>query len=315
MELQPLVSIIIATYNSSKYVSETMESALAQTYRNIEIIITDDCSTDDTVALCRAWIEEHKDKGISLKLVETEKNTGVTGNANRGFAASHGEWIKFIAGDDILAPTAIEAYVEYVSIHPDVRHLFANAVHFTGDVSQLDINKPDKVSQYMYRDEVTAKDQYKIISKTFFGSGPTYFIHADTFRQLGCFDERFPMQEDYPFFIKMIGKGYKLMYLDHVTVYKRVVPTSIQYDKNANDIFPKNKVRMIMDWKYQYKMEALNPLWRCFLKYSLCIQQRIIKLGNSKRSWRCRMLYLVYKITDPFVWCDRWLAWKEKHDN
>lgn len=310
MELQPLVSIIIATYNSSKYVSETMDSALAQTYRNIEIIITDDCSTDDTVSLCRAWIEEHKDKGISLKLVETGKNTGVTGNANRGFAASHGEWIKFIAGDDILAPTAIEAYVNYVIKHPEVRHLRACAVHFSGPFTDADLNKHDRISLYMYREEVTAKDQYKVITKTFFGSGPTYFINADAFRSVGCFDERFPMQEDYPLFIKMIGKGYKLMYLDHVTVYKRVVPTSIQYDKNANDIFPKNKVRMIMDWKYQYKMEALNPFWKLLLKYSLWIQQAIIKSGNSNKILKCRVFYFIYKVTDPFVWCDRWLASK-----
>lgn len=309
---KPLVSIIIATYNSSEYVLETLESALSQSYSNIEIIVTDDCSTDNTVNICSEWITSHQDMGRDLKIVTSEKNTGVSGNANRGFAASRGEWIKFIAGDDILAPLAIEKYVEYVQRHQEVRHLRACAVHFSGPFSEADLEKRDRISPFMYRDEVTAEDQYKVITKTFFGSGPTYFIHADTFRSVGCFDERFHMQEDYPLFIKMIGRGYKLMYMDFVTVYKRVVATSIQYDKNDNDIFPKNKVRMIMDWKYQYKMEVLNPFWKLLLRYSLWIQQNIIKLGNSKKSLACKTLYYIYKVTDPFVWCDRWLAHKNK---
>lgn len=312
MKTTPLVSIIVATYNSSKYVLETLNSAISQTYKNIEIIITDDCSTDNTVQICSQWIENNRSAGIPIKLVLSKKNTGVSGNGNRGFMSSHGEWIKFIAGDDILAPTAIDAYIKYVIANQHVKHLIACAIHFNGTLKDSDLKNPDKISQYMYRDKVTARDQYKVITKTFFGSGPTYFVHADTFRSVGCFDERFPMQEDYPLFIKIIGRGHKLMYLDHVTVYKRIVQSSIQYDRNPNDIFPKNKVRMIINWKYQYKYEALGPLWRMLLKYSLYIQQHIILFGNSNKIWKCRILYLIYKITDPFIWCDRNLALHNK---
>lgn len=309
---KPLVSIIIVTYNSSEYVLDTLDSAISQTYSNIEIIVADDCSTDNTVNICCEWITSHQDMGRDLKIVTSEKNTGVSGNANRGFAASRGEWIKFIAGDDILAPSAIEAYIDFIQRHQEVRHLRACAVHFSGSFSEADLKKHDRISTFMYRDDVTAKDQYKIITKTFFGSGPTYFIHAGTFRSIGCFDERFQMQEDYPLFIKMIGHGYKMEYLDHITVYKRIVPTSIQYDKNENDIFPKNKVRMIRDWRYEYKMEALSPLWRMFLRYSLWIQNAIIKNGNTYNSLKCRILNIIDKITNPFIWCDRWLARKNR---
>ena len=61
-EGNPLVSIIVITYNSSKYVLETLESAKAQTYQNIELIVTDDCSNDNTVEICRKWIEENKER-------------------------------------------------------------------------------------------------------------------------------------------------------------------------------------------------------------------------------------------------------------
>ena len=103
-----------------------------------------------------------------------------------------------------------------------------------------------------------------------------------------------------------------MMYLDHVTVYKRIVPTSIQYDRKSDDIFPKNRVRMVMDWKFQYKKEALGPIWRMLLKYSLWMQKRIISMGNSNKLWKCRVLFFIFKYTDPFAWCERRLAHNEK---
>jgi len=312
MEYQPLVSIIIITYNSSKWVLETLNSALVQTYQNTEIIITDDCSTDDTVAVCKKWIEKHSTLKKVIRLVEAKKNTGTTGNHQRGFDVACGEWVKCIAGDDILAPTAIESYVEYINTHTDVRHLRACAVHFTGDFKDADLTRHDKISQFMYHDGVTARDQFKVITKTFFGSGPTYFYKAEALREIGGYDERFPMQEDYPMFIKMIGKGYKMMYMDKVTVYKRVVPTSIQYDTEDGAIFPKNKVRMIRDWRYEYKMEQLGSIWRIFLRYSLWLQNAIINAGNNYKSPKCRFLNVIDKLTDPFIWCDRWLAHKNR---
>lgn len=308
----PLVTVIVITYNSSEYVIETLESIFYQSYHNIEIIITDDCSQDNTVDVCRKWIDKHNNLGKKIKIVEAPQNTGVSGNCNRGLRASKGEWIKVIAGDDMLAPDAIEAFVNYVVSHPGVKHLRGGAVHFTGKLTDDDLRNPDKISQFYYREEMTARDQYKIISKVFFGSGPAYFIKADALKEVGGYDERFYMQEDYPLFIKMIGKGYKMMFLDHVVVYKRIVPTSLQYDKTKGDIFSKNRVRAIMEWKYEYKREALSKLWRILLIYSLWIQRCIIKAGNSYNNYKCRILYLIFTCTDPFVWYGRYISYKCK---
>ena len=102
LEKQPLVSIIVITYNSSKYVLETLESAKAQTYQNIELIVSDDCSIDNTVEICREWIENNKERFVRTELITAEKNTGIPANCNRGVKAAQGEWVKLIAGDDIL---------------------------------------------------------------------------------------------------------------------------------------------------------------------------------------------------------------------
>ncbi len=308
----PLVSIRVSTYNSSKYVLETLNSVFNQTYPNTEIIVSDDCSTDDTVEVCRQWIEGHSNSGKRIVLVESQSNTGVSGNCNRGLNACRGEWIKGIAGDDILAPTAIEDYISFVFLHPDVRHLVAKAVHFKGEFKDADLSNPVTYSCFIYRDEVTAKYQYDVIRKVFFGSGPTYFAKAEAIRQVGGYDERFPMQEDYPLFIKMIGNGYKMMCLDKVTVYKRIVETSLQYDKLKDAIFTKNHVRMVVDYKYQYRKEVLSWIWRMLQNYSLWIQRKVIDSGNSYNSLASKRWYKIYKLTDPFVWYARWFEYRKK---
>ncbi len=102
MNQEPLISIVVVTYNSAKYVLETLESAKSQTYQNIELIVTDDYSTDDTVAICQKWLNKNKARFVRSQLVTSEKNTGIPANLNRGIKASKGEFIKPIAGDDTM---------------------------------------------------------------------------------------------------------------------------------------------------------------------------------------------------------------------
>ena len=90
MKENDLVSIVVITYNSSKYVLETLESAKAQTYQNIELIITDDCSTDNTVAVCKEWLEKNEDRFVKAELVTSPCNTGVPANLNRGVKKAQG---------------------------------------------------------------------------------------------------------------------------------------------------------------------------------------------------------------------------------
>ena len=105
-----LVSVAVVTYNSSKTVVETLDSIANQTYPDLELIVSVDCSTDNTVEICREWIEAHKERFVRTELLTVEKNTGVSANMNRGADACQGEWVKDIAGDDVLLPECIDIY-------------------------------------------------------------------------------------------------------------------------------------------------------------------------------------------------------------
>ena len=92
----PLVSVVVITYNSAQYVLETLNSIKEQSYSNIELIISDDCSKDKTVEICRDWLAKNKEKFVRTELITVEKNTGTSANINRGIKASKGKWIKSI---------------------------------------------------------------------------------------------------------------------------------------------------------------------------------------------------------------------------
>jgi alpha-1,3-rhamnosyltransferase len=125
-----LVSIVIITYNSAKYVLETLESVKAQTYEKIELVISDDCSTDDTVEVCQRWIEENKDRFIATKIVTVAKNTGVAPNCNRGVRASKGEWLKLCAGDDLLLPECIQDNLQFSIRYKHIKIFISNMIVF-----------------------------------------------------------------------------------------------------------------------------------------------------------------------------------------
>lgn len=101
--LTPKISIVVVTYNSGKYVTETLDSIASQSYTGeIQLIVSDDCSQDDTVLICKNWLRDHKDRFPDATIISSTSNTGISGNYNRALKEVNGLWVKYIAGDDIL---------------------------------------------------------------------------------------------------------------------------------------------------------------------------------------------------------------------
>ena len=126
----PLVSVAVITYNSAKTVVETLESIKSQYYENIELIISDDHSFDNTVSICKEWLQLNSSRFSRIVLLESENNTGISANCNRAETTCNGEWIKIIAGDDLLLPNCISDYISFVSSNPDTVIVFSKCVCF-----------------------------------------------------------------------------------------------------------------------------------------------------------------------------------------
>lgn len=107
----PLVSIIMPTYNSSDYIIDSIQSVIEQTYTNWELLITDDCSTDDTVEIIESIASyEHR-----VKLYKSEINLGAGESRNNSISEARGKYIAFLDSDDIWLPEKLTKQVEFAS--------------------------------------------------------------------------------------------------------------------------------------------------------------------------------------------------------
>jgi glycosyltransferase involved in cell wall biosynthesis len=247
----PIVTIIVITYNSSKYILETLESSKNQSYKNIELIISDDGSTDDTVELCEEWVSKNRFKFVNVAIIRAIKNSGIPGNCNRGVKASKGEWIKLIAGDDILCPSCIEEYVKFSSNSKESfyfsRFLLINEL---GNV--IDDTSKSYVLNLDFFTKDPAKQYVDLIFERYLVPTPTSFVRKKTLLDLGAFDEEIPLCEDYPLWLRATKSGSKLVFLDRELVQYRIYPESVSkmpgvlYKESLKKIFFKYRFKMLV---------------------------------------------------------------------
>src|SRR5260370_31743679 len=114
MTHDPLVSIVLPTYNGSRYLAESIQSCIDQTYLNWELIIVDDASTDDTPAIIDRYVSH--DPRISS--VRHDANRRIPGGLKTGFARSRGEYLTWTSDDNLYEPDALERMVRYLDAEP-----------------------------------------------------------------------------------------------------------------------------------------------------------------------------------------------------
>jgi len=265
MEYQPLISVIVLTYNSSPFVLETLESVKEQTYGNIELIITDDGSRDDTVGLCRNWLNANKDFFVSGKLLESKDNKGLVQNCNNGLEVSGGDWIKLIAGDDILMDICIEDNVRYISKHKDACVVFSGML-------KIDDNS-DPVGDYPFPAGFFAGNtRLKLVKLLHYCclQAPSAFFNSAILREVGGFDPAYPMMEDFPMWVKLLTLNYDFGFFEKRTVCYRVHGGSISGGRKLNPLY----VRSCMDFNRDIRLplaKKLSPALYRILKVDVAI--------------------------------------------
>ncbi len=285
---KPLVSIIVITYNSSKYVLETLESAKAQTYENIELIISDDASQDNTVEICRQWLDNNNQHFVRTKLITAYKNSGIPANCNRGLIAASGEWVKLIAGDDLLKKECVIEFVNFCSQNLSARFIASN----------VDVLINDKIISRILIDPFlingNSVHQLKMLCRFhFFLPGPSMFYHRETYLSLGGYDERFRLIEDYPMIFKVLRADFKFYHLGKELVIYREHEESIS----------RGATNKLADTFCDFFNLETHP----FLKDNFKILHRHFRLDSElikfKRFTIAHFLVSTkIRLTDPFYW-------------
>ena len=249
----PLVSITVISYNSSAFIVETLESIKKQTYQNLELIISDDCSTDDTVSICKNWLEENKTRFSRVCLIESEKNRGIPGNCNTGWQKTKGEWIKLIAGDDLLLPTCIETNLAYVHSHKDAKVIFSEAIKIDENSQPLPTetnfynNELPNWRHYFFNQ--SNQRQLKLYARDpIFLINPSLFVDRSLLEKIGGFDEHLRIFEDVVLILKLLRAGYPIHYVPKETVAYRIHSGSVSKSKNKE-----KELQNLSELNYIYK--------------------------------------------------------------
>jgi glycosyltransferase involved in cell wall biosynthesis len=122
----PLVSIIVPLYNHARYIEATLESFANEGYANLEIVIIDDGSKDNSIEIAQAWFAQHPNTFANVFL-ERQENAGITKTLNRLVARANGEFITMVASDDLLLPGGIQARLDALKERPDWLSVFGDA--------------------------------------------------------------------------------------------------------------------------------------------------------------------------------------------
>ena len=198
MRKPPLVSVVIPAYNSAATIAEALHSVEAQTFRDFEVIVVDDASTDDTVATAHTAFStpDTRHPTPDRQIITLSRNRGPAAARNRGIAEARGEWIAFLDGDDAWLPWRLEAQFRCAAEYPAVA-LFCGE---TADLTSSN-DEPPPSTVHGLRSTVLRLQDLAIRNCV---ATSTVLVRKEAVLSVGGFDEQFRGPEDFDLWLRIL---------------------------------------------------------------------------------------------------------------
>jgi len=203
----PKVTVIIPCYNRERFMRETLESALYQTYLKIEVIAVDDGSTDSTREILDSY-------GEKIRVLEHPGriNKGQSAAINLGMRSTESEYVAVLDSDDVWAPKKIEQQVTFLQENPDIAYVYANGYVI------------DEKGEILYKlfppEHQTTADPKKVLLECPIGTPSAYLVRRTAFENAGDYDESLRSAQDHDMAVRL-AEVAELGYLDELLWYKR----------------------------------------------------------------------------------------------
>jgi len=208
----PKISVIIPTLNQGRFIEETIQSVLSQSYPNLEVIVCDGGSTDGTLEILQKY-------SSSLTWI-SEPDRGQVEAINKGLRLASGEVVAYLNSDDIYTPNALLTVGKYFSDNPDTQIL-------TGKCFNIDENGIETRSLIkIYKNFWLKLGIDKCLLVLDYVSQPSTFWRTELIHSIGFFDSEFRNAMDYDYWLR-ITRHYKLKFLNQYLAKFRIYPTSI----------------------------------------------------------------------------------------
>ena len=227
-DLSPLVSIVAPCYNAEKYLEEALKSIFSQDYTNVEVIIVDDGSTDNSYAMLEALQNTY-----DFQLF-TQTNQGVSAALNHGLKYANGKYVSTPDLDDIMLPESVRVRADYLDKHPEVGCVGALVVYMDSEGNNVKTQKLAEIQRLGF-DE--------ILSNAIVVGAPVSLYRMDALRAAGFYEPSIKVQ-DFQMTLKIADQGYQI----------HVLPISVtRYRRHPNNLSRRYKVLLDAD------MKAISP--------------------------------------------------------
>ncbi len=186
--MEELISIVLPVYNGEKYLRESIDSVLAQTYKNWELLIVDDCSTDSSAAIAK----EYASKDRRIYYYRNENNLRLPRNLNKGFRLAKGDYLTWTSDDNKFKPTALEKMYDALKNNQNAQFVFASC---------RVINSEGEEIEYIMVDD---KRKKQIVGHNVVGACFMYTRKA--YEEVGEYNPDFTLVEDYDYWQRIYAK-------------------------------------------------------------------------------------------------------------
>lgn len=267
--MNKLVSVVIPTYNREATIEMSINSILNQTYKNIEIIVVDDNSKDNTCLI----VEKLKEKYDFIKYIKHENNKGGSAARNTGARFASGEFLAFLDSDDEWIDTKLEKCMNVFENNGDISMVYSDMILYNVKTGKEKINVSEEW-----------EDKYKgILCKNIIGSTSLIVIKKNAFDKVKGFKEGLPSCQDWDFYIN-VAKEFKIKKVNEPLLKYYIHSDSISGNLQRaieGHKYILNKVNKLLDEKSEYHNERKKIISEQYINIAM-IYRKFGKFDNSR---------------------------------
>lgn len=282
----PLVTVIVNCYNHARWLEECLDSVRAQTYRPVQLIVMDDCSTDGSAELIRAWFAR---TGTAGTFVTNDENRGLAATRNRGLEMAEGSLVSWVSTDDVWLPLKLERHGQaMLEAGPETAVVYSDAerIDTAGtrlDRTMLEMTLPEAMPP--------RGDVFDALVRRNFVPSLATLVRLDCLRAVGGYDPRIPV-EDWDLWLRL-ARRWRFAFSPYVSARLRIVPTSrwhtlsnLEWDETQLLMSEKHVgYRPACDGLLRARMaEAAIRLWICGHADRAVLLRKAIRAGGPHRT-------------------------------
>ena len=255
----PLISIFTPVYNHEIYLDDYFKSIIKQTYKNIELILIDDASTDNSLMVIEKWLPKLEKRFENLTFISRKENKGLIFNCNESIALANGKYFTGFASDDVMFESNIEEKVTYLERNPD-KAMVCSDVYYGVSLSS---KKYTSHNPKIFENNIFQK----LVNNGNMIYAPSVVLRKKVLEEIGGYNTKYTF-EDYPTWLEITYR-YEIGYIKKPLVFYRLSPNSLSRDVAKFKIMIDSHMQILLDMESMYKVDISKGINSLYTKASI----------------------------------------------